>query len=432
MSHYSYSRLKTYNTCPQKYKRIYIDGEKETSTIHSIIGNIVHEIICKYFTYMKDNKLREDYPEAREITAKIFFEGKLNPQYYPEIENLVYNYISNIQIDDNSKTIGLEVKLGIDKKYEEIGFKSEDVYFRAILDKIDQTDKTIIITDHKTGFRIEPDFFQMQVYAWILSKLLPEQTHFKTKIHYIRYNQIFEKTYTIEDLKKIEFIIENMITKIENDKDFIPTPSYSGCSNCWSAEKCPVKDSRLNWCRMPDQAQKVGTDIIMLETQLKMKKQLLQDYISAFGPVKVNNETFEFRGKSLRHKSDNNISKDSKKMDWNKPVIKSKITEGEKVMSKPIPIIDEKLSVPSEDKLVCNKCLENINQIEKLFIKEKDIWNTCKNPRCYEGLITNIIKTMLDIFKLNPIEIDPKINFKSIIIYIIMMIIGGLLLIYAK
>jgi hypothetical protein len=74
----SYSQLSMYNECPKKYSLQYIEGFKQfTSTIHTVFGTALHEIIQHYLTVMYEQSI----VEADKINTSEMFENTLREEY---------------------------------------------------------------------------------------------------------------------------------------------------------------------------------------------------------------------------------------------------------------------------------------------------------------------------------------------------------------
>ena len=74
----SYSQLSMYNECPKKYSLQYIEGFKQfTSTIHTVFGTALHEIIQHYLTVMYEQSM----VEADKINTSEMFENTLREEY---------------------------------------------------------------------------------------------------------------------------------------------------------------------------------------------------------------------------------------------------------------------------------------------------------------------------------------------------------------
>jgi len=74
----SFSQLSMYNECPKKWSLQYKEGHKQfTSTIHTVFGTALHEVIQHYLTVMYE----QSGTEADKINTSDFFEDKLREEY---------------------------------------------------------------------------------------------------------------------------------------------------------------------------------------------------------------------------------------------------------------------------------------------------------------------------------------------------------------
>jgi hypothetical protein len=74
----SYSQLSMYNDCPKKWSLQYKEGHKHfTSTIHTVFGTALHEVIQHYLTVMYE----KSGVEADRINTSEMFEDKLREEY---------------------------------------------------------------------------------------------------------------------------------------------------------------------------------------------------------------------------------------------------------------------------------------------------------------------------------------------------------------
>ena len=81
----SYSQFSMYNECPKKWSLQYVEGHKQfTSTIHTVFGTALHEVIQHYLTVMYDQSMAE----ADKINTSEMFEDTLREEYKKQ-------YISN-------------------------------------------------------------------------------------------------------------------------------------------------------------------------------------------------------------------------------------------------------------------------------------------------------------------------------------------------
>jgi len=74
----SYSQFSIYNECPKKWSLQYKEGHKQfTSTIHTVFGTALHEVIQHYLTVMYE----KNGAEADRINTSEMFEEKLREEY---------------------------------------------------------------------------------------------------------------------------------------------------------------------------------------------------------------------------------------------------------------------------------------------------------------------------------------------------------------
>jgi len=74
----SYSQLSMYNECPKKWSLQYKEGHKQfTSTIHTVFGSSLHEVLQHYLTVMYE----QSTVEADKINTSEMFEETLRKEY---------------------------------------------------------------------------------------------------------------------------------------------------------------------------------------------------------------------------------------------------------------------------------------------------------------------------------------------------------------
>ena len=74
----SYSQLSMYNECPKKWSLNYVEGHKQfSSTIHTVFGSSIHEVIQHYLTVMYD----QSAAEADRLNTSEMFEEALRAEY---------------------------------------------------------------------------------------------------------------------------------------------------------------------------------------------------------------------------------------------------------------------------------------------------------------------------------------------------------------
>ena len=80
----SYSQFSMYNECPKKWSLQYVEGHKQfTSTIHTVFGTALHEVIQHYLTVMYD----QNGVQADKLNTSEMFEEKLREEYVKQYKS---------------------------------------------------------------------------------------------------------------------------------------------------------------------------------------------------------------------------------------------------------------------------------------------------------------------------------------------------------
>jgi len=82
----SYSQLSMYNECPKKWSLNYVEGHKQfSSTIHTVFGTAIHEVIQHYLTVMYE----QSATEADRINTSEMFEEALRAEYKTQYKKVI-------------------------------------------------------------------------------------------------------------------------------------------------------------------------------------------------------------------------------------------------------------------------------------------------------------------------------------------------------
>lgn len=160
---WSYSRWKTYDTCPLQAKYKFIDKLPEPASAAMERGSHIHDTIAAY--------LRGDLPEeAHYGTAPIpgwTYFGRLFNELR-RLEPLV------------------EQEWGFTKKWGVTGWFGSDTWFRSKLDAgVVYGDGTVDVIDLKTGKPYKDHAQQAELYAISIFRRYPETSHVTVRFWYI-------------------------------------------------------------------------------------------------------------------------------------------------------------------------------------------------------------------------------------------------------
>ena len=253
---YSYSKISLFNSCPLKYKFLYIDKNyKIDESIEAFLGKMVHQTLeWIYMQKLEDNR---SYYSLDSIIH--FFKEKWEDHWHHSIRR--FKYIKQKKADYFTRGINFLVKYyhsfgphfdqKVFKVEEKFEFQLDGYNIKAIIDRIDrESDSKMHIIDYKTGKnmldekKLKKDM-QMSIYALALVHKFPEIDNIKLSHYYLAMNKLvsidFSKLNTnffssalIENIKIIE--------DSEKEGDFIANESKL-CNWCYYWKECPVKSN---------------------------------------------------------------------------------------------------------------------------------------------------------------------------------------------
>ena len=178
--YFSYSKINTYKSCPQKYKIVYLDKiRKKNESIEAFMGKRVHEVL--EWLYSDKNRKKK---LILFDTLMNKYKQLWNEKWHQNIfiarckynrENYNKNTLYEIGIDCLSNYYRLFNKSGyFNQNVEEVELsfetKIEDYIFKGFIDRVDINDDVIDIIDYKTGknkrtyYQAKNDF-QLAIYG---------------------------------------------------------------------------------------------------------------------------------------------------------------------------------------------------------------------------------------------------------------------------
>ena len=253
---YSYSKISLFNSCPLKYKFIYIDKKfKKDESIEAFLGKAIHKTL-EWIYKEKLDKNREYY--SLDHVINIFKENwhdswHSNVRKFKYIQHKKSDYFTNgiNSLVKYYQKFGPYISQKVYRVEEEFEFQLNEYRFRAIIDRIDKEDDTKIhIIDYKTGKnmitekQLQNDL-QMGIYLFAARDRYPDIKEIKLSHYYISLDQ--EVSIDSSELKNSSFadnLIENIksIEKTENKGDFPPEESKL-CNWCYYWNECSLKSN---------------------------------------------------------------------------------------------------------------------------------------------------------------------------------------------
>ena len=226
----SYTRISTYNSCPHRFKLIYLDKNKSQSQHDYYFrkGSVFHEAMKEYFRgYLGRVISGLDYGEIIDRVRWYLYEKTKEKRkvFRNNVKFLCKTFPNDVEI------VAVE---------QELSFKVNDIKFYGIVDLVlKYPDGHLEIVDYKTGLRL-PTKEQLEIYSIPFTKssnYLP--INFRVicvdrESHYVWKQNAQE---TIESANNILGIV-NTIT---NDDSFTPAIG-SHCENCSVREVCKYSE----------------------------------------------------------------------------------------------------------------------------------------------------------------------------------------------
>lgn len=221
---YSYSKIRTYNTCPKQYKFNYIDGEENiTFSTYRDLGIVIYKIL----EIIIDT---EDLNESINQTIKSF-NGNYDYDIFAEAHDMLsvwLNQENRFPYPVLATEKWLSYKIG---KYTIVG----------AIDRLDKLSDTIYrVVDYKTGNfeykEVQPGL-QLDIYTLGMFKNYPQLTDIEFVYENIRYGTTASLAISRENMSILENRILAYLDAIDQDTEFNPKLGYH-CIYCPFTHKC--------------------------------------------------------------------------------------------------------------------------------------------------------------------------------------------------
>ncbi len=246
---YSYSKLSTYETCPQKYKFRYVDHLPSLKGAPATFGIAVHKAIADELLGKPSNILN--------LPMEDFFRAKEMVDSATEI----------------SRGLGEIVDIERRFAYDDGEVEWDRGYFRGIIDLITKVKGGLGVWDWKTGYKT-PSVFQVSLYAYYMQKLYGKPVE---KMGYVLLNTNsileFDPSFIPQAKEKEEWLVK----RIESDRNFKATPSEA-CSYCDYIDSCTLNRA-VTEARNNIEAVKLYQSILVQKESLKKQQKILKGYV---------------------------------------------------------------------------------------------------------------------------------------------------------
>ena len=221
------SSILSYKQCPRKYYYQYIEHRPTSANIHTLRGNIVHEVLDKFFehapdlendTYMEQSveRIRKLFDRKWELSKMEFLSMGLNQEslrnHYVETLSMLSNWLNNFLVKLTSMPVPINQAFRLLTPMREQYFISENHNVKGYIDVIEHNKKDVRLMDYKTSSKSElTDEYRLQlsIYA-LLYKEKYDKLPKEVGIYFLKHSADYEQTIPVTEdmLKDAQFAIE--------------------------------------------------------------------------------------------------------------------------------------------------------------------------------------------------------------------------------
>jgi len=261
--------------------------------------SFAHAAIEAYTKHCKAAVVQTDITQMHAIANKAFAdldERYISPGQFNQVFKHVLVPFAETHLFDWTKQTGVELEIALDRDKRAISWDSQEAWFRGKLDFVEFDGNRARLVDYKTGYSVDHDPFQMDVYAWLLFTLDDALQEIDVEIDHVRHNIQRVDTYERRDAHAIEESIYDAIAKIDADTQFKPAPGPH-CLHCPYAAQCDAEPIVPDGAILTeDQARAAVETLAILNRDMKATKDALREYCVTHGNVIHNGAEWGFHG----------------------------------------------------------------------------------------------------------------------------------------
>ena len=241
--HLSPSSIGTFQQCPLKFKFSKIDGLTEPPTIHTLLGNFVHDILEALYLHPKEERnlqlarliARDKWTDVYEVQAKSM---RLNER---DFRWKAWWCVENLwQIEEPSE-------IDFDGVESEVNGDCNGVRIKGFIDRYKvNEDGSIDISDYKTGKIPSPrfaedKFTQLYIYA-LMTDVLGIGKAKRVSLVYLTGPEVLSREVTNSSLDATVRLISKTKQEIDNycEQGEFPAKPSGLCNWCYFKKMCPA------------------------------------------------------------------------------------------------------------------------------------------------------------------------------------------------
>ena len=293
----SYSRIRLFLACPKQYEFRLQQKPQTSLPLIMVRGKFAHAWYEYYVSACRDHNTRQmDFDESDVVSFNsIVYRATCRssiaagePILTPIEWDDVYRTLCKPWAERTALPIEIitdtELKWALDQDGRQTGFYAPSVFFRGVIDRLEEEDTLLRIVDYKTGYGGKGDPMQADIYAWAFLgggrpvEVVFEHTAMDMKETY---------RYTADDLPRLDTAIRALADVIHGTEEYRPTPGMA-CLECPYAYCCDAKADIQETIDDEDDAKKVVESLALLERDVKALKDSLRRWCEGNGPVSHN------------------------------------------------------------------------------------------------------------------------------------------------
>lgn len=199
---WGYSKLETFEKCPQKFKFQFIDKLPQPGSAAMERGSKMHESIESYL----NGWVKELIPACRSFQQAI-----------------------DALKDEEFKA---EQALGLDKNWVVLpDWFHKSTWLRSKADAMYVHEDILVVIDFKSGKYRVPSTDQVELYAIVGGALYPEVTQVTAEYWYLDTGEVYSRVYTQAELLELRKKFEKRVVPMYSNTNWAPQPSME-CRWC--------------------------------------------------------------------------------------------------------------------------------------------------------------------------------------------------------
>jgi len=244
---FSFSRVKTFNQCPLRYRYRYLKGLKEVfRSIESFMGNVVHDVL-EWLYAERENGSSPSLEAALESLADRWTAGLTDEitvircsdrtdAYLITAREILERFHRGAFLRDRSRTVALEQRLN--------HRLSDEIVFTGFADRIGRTENgRLFIVDYKTSKKEgDPSEFSEGLQAPLYAACAMQRNEDPEALagyHYLRHDSTHWQTVTTDRATELFDRFRQLAEETSTAVEFDPRPGVL-CAWCGFNAICPA------------------------------------------------------------------------------------------------------------------------------------------------------------------------------------------------